>query len=56
MRKKPPTARRPQEAMARFDRLLAAMAPKAEAPPKKTLPQRGTKKREISRRRIVSPQ
>lgn len=45
MKKKPLVARRPQEAMARFDRLLAAMAPKADAPPKKKLEPRGTKKR-----------
>lgn len=57
MQKKPPTARRPQEAMARFDRLLAAMAPKAEAPPKKSIKPRGQPKRKISHaRRIVSPQ
>lgn len=44
MKKKPPSGRRPQEAMARFDRLLASMAPKAEAP--KTLaPKRTQKKR-----------
>lgn len=33
-RKKPlPVARHPSEAMAKFDRLLAQMAPKAEPPP-----------------------
>ena len=33
-RKKPlPPARHPVEAMAKFDRLLKQMAPKAEAPP-----------------------
>jgi hypothetical protein len=36
MKKKPPTQRRPQDVMQRFDRLLATMAPKAEPPPKKT--------------------
>ena len=45
MQKKPPTARRPLEAMARFDRLLAAMAPKAEAPPKNSIKPRRTPKR-----------
>jgi len=30
MKKPPPAPRRPQEAMARFDRLLAAMAPPVE--------------------------
>ena len=45
MQKKPPAPRRPHEAMARFDRLLAAMAPKAEALPKKKLEPRGTPKR-----------
>jgi len=33
-RKKPlPAARHPSDAMAKFDRLLAQMAPKAEPPP-----------------------
>lgn len=42
MKKKPaPPERRPQEIMARFDRLLAAMAPKAAAPPKPRGAKRG---------------
>ena len=45
MKKKPLSPRRPQEAMARFDRLLAAMAPKADAPPKKGIKPRGTPKK-----------
>jgi hypothetical protein len=44
MKKKPLTARRPQEAMARFDRLLAAMAPKPE-PPATIAPKRTAKKK-----------
>jgi hypothetical protein len=44
MKPKPLTGRRPQEAMARFDRLLAAMAPKAEAPASPTAPKRPKKK------------
>jgi len=31
MKKKPPAVIRPHDAMVRFDRLLATMAPKAEA-------------------------
>lgn len=44
MKKKPVTARRPHEAMVRFDRLLATMAPKAEAP-KTVAPKRAPKKK-----------
>ncbi len=43
MKTKPLTARRPQEAMARFDRLLAHMAPKADA--QKTVAPKRTPKR-----------
>jgi hypothetical protein len=49
MKKKPATARAPQDVMARFDRLLATMAPKAEAPPKKSIKPRGQPKRRVSR-------
>lgn len=35
MPKKTPNAHRPQDAMARFDRLLSAMAPKPERVPAK---------------------
>lgn len=45
MKPKPLTGRRPQEAMARFDRLLAAMAPKPAAPASPTdSPKRPKKK------------
>jgi hypothetical protein len=44
MKKKPLAARAPQDAMARFDRLLAAMAPKAPAPTA-VVPKRTQKKR-----------
>jgi hypothetical protein len=47
MKQKPLATRRPQEAMARFDRLLASMAPKAEAP-KALTPKRTLKKRRDS--------
>ena len=50
MKKKPPPARRPQDVMARFDRLLTAMAPKPEPPAKKPLAPRGTKKNSTPRR------
>ncbi len=49
MKKKPVTGRRPQEAMARFDRLLASMAPKAEAP-KTVAPKRTQKKKRAPKR------
>jgi hypothetical protein len=49
MKKKPLAPRRPQEAMARFDRLLAAMAPRAEPPPAIT-PKRASKKKPAPRR------
>jgi hypothetical protein len=49
MKKKPLTARRPQDAMARFDRLLTQMAPKADAP-KTVAPKRTPKKRLTPRR------
>jgi hypothetical protein len=44
MKKKPLAPHRPQEAMARFDRLLAAMAPRAE-PPSSVTPKRVPKKK-----------
>jgi len=49
MKKKPLVPRRPQDAMARFDRLLAGMAPKG-TPPTTVAPKRVTKKK-LSRRR-----
>jgi hypothetical protein len=49
MKKKPLAGRRPQEAMARFDRLLATMAPKAEAPAT-VAPKRPAKKKLKPRR------
>ncbi len=53
MKKKPVTARRPHEAMVRFDRLLATMAPKAEAPktvaPKRTLKKSRAPKRQTAK-------
>jgi hypothetical protein len=49
MKKKPPAPRRPQDAMARFDRLLASMAPKA-APPTTVAPKRVTKNKRTRRR------
>jgi hypothetical protein len=48
MKKPPPIARRPQDAMLRFDRLLAAMAPKSEskrAPAARAAKPRGRKPR-----------
>ncbi len=44
MKPKPLAGRLPQEAMARFDRLLAAMAPKAEAPASPTASPKRPKK------------
>jgi hypothetical protein len=51
MKKPPPTARRPQDAMLRFDRLLKAMAPPVEAkrqPQSKPRKPRGPKPRKPS--------
>lgn len=46
MKKNPPlTERRPQDVMHRFDRLLAAMAPKAEPPPRAAAPLKRQKKK-----------
>ncbi|NOT40529.1 MAG: hypothetical protein HOP13_08560 [Alphaproteobacteria bacterium] len=52
MKKKPLPGRRPQEAMARFDRLLASMAPKAE-PPTAVAPKRASKKKPTPRRKAA---
>ena len=46
MKKKPLTPRRPQDAMARFDRLLASMAPKV-TPPATLAPKRTVKKKPL---------
>jgi hypothetical protein len=49
MKPKPLTGRRPQEAMVRFDRLLAAMAPKPAAPASPTASPKRTKKKSRAR-------
>ena len=54
-KKPPPAARHPSEAMAKFDRLLLQMAPRAEPSPgeRADLPKRG--KRRVSAERNRAP-
>lgn len=49
MKPKPLTGRRPQEAMARFDRLLAAMAPKPAVSASTSASPKRTKKKSRAR-------